>query len=173
MEEKKKKLVIRQWVRDLGYGIFLILFSIGNMIYAGTLPEGSIKIKAAQAGTYLTIVMIMLLILGISLVLRSLIKKPMQLCEPIFNSETLTTIIWMVLYLLALPKLGFFISSFLFVFGLVTYYSWKQRKLEVKGMQLTKRILSYALCAILTTFACYFLFAKVLTVVLPQFTLFN
>ena len=173
MEKTKKTFAVRQWVRDLGYGIFLVIFSIANMIYAGTLPEGSIKIKAAQAGTYLTIVMVMLLILGIALILRSLIKKPDKLCEPIFNSATLVTVGWMALYLIALPKIGFFIASFLFVFGLVAYYSWKQGKLDVKGKELIKKIAAYTICAAATTFVCYILFAKVLTVVLPQFTLFN
>ena len=46
---------MKQWVRDLIYGIVLVVFAVGNIIYANTLPPGSIKIKASQAGTNLAI----------------------------------------------------------------------------------------------------------------------
>lgn len=50
-EPNVKKKSIKQWKRDLIYGAVMILFAVGNMIYASTLPPGSIRIKAAQAGT--------------------------------------------------------------------------------------------------------------------------
>lgn len=163
---------VRQWVRDTIYGVTLILFSIGNMIYASTLRPGSIKLKVAQAGTYLTIVMVLLGFLGVCLTIRALIKKPDALCEPIFDRATLVTIGIVSLYLLLLNKLGFLISSFLFLFGLFTYYSWEQSTEKLSHEILVKKLLQYALCAIITTLICYYLFGTVLTVVLPQFTLF-
>lgn len=169
---EKKNFKIKQWVRDTVYGIVLILFAIGNMIYASTLPPGSIKIKSAQAGTYLMIVMILLCILGICLVVRSVTRRPAKECEPLFNGATIITILAMVVYLFLLSKLGFLLSSFLFVFGLIAYYSFAQNPSAFFGRQLIKNLLAYALCAIITTGVCYYLFGTILTVVLPQFTLF-
>lgn len=164
----------KQWVRDAVYGGFMILFSIGNMIYASKLPQGSIKIKAAQAGTYLTIVMIMLCILGACLLVRALVQKPDKICAPLFNRATLVTIAVMAAYIFLMDKIGFLLASFLFVFSLITYYSWEQEpdKQKFRGKALVKRLLPYALCAIITTAVCYYLFGTVLTVVLPRFSLF-
>ena len=81
---------MKQWVRDLIYGIVLVVFAVGNIIYANTLPPGSIKIKAAQAGTYLAIVMIMLGILGICLIVRSLSQKSQKEC----STEPLWLLFW-------------------------------------------------------------------------------
>lgn len=163
---------VRQWVRDTIYGAVLILFSIGNIIYASTLGPGSIKLKVAQAGTYLTIVMVLLGFLGVCLIVRALTQKPDNRCEPIFNRTTLITIAIVALYLLILSKLGFLISSFLLLFSLITYYSWEQATEKPSGKPLLKKLAQYALCAIITTAVCYYLFGTVLTVVLPQFTLF-
>lgn len=168
----KKYFKINQWVRDTIYGVVLILFAIGNMIYASTLPPGSIKIKSAQAGTYLMIVMILLGILGVCLVIRSVVQRPAKECEPLFDRATIITILTMVVYLLLLSRLGFLLSSFLFVFGLITYYSFEQNPSTFFGKKLIKNLLAYALCAVITTGICYYLFGTVLTVVLPQFTLF-
>ena len=71
-----------------------------------------------------------------------------------------------------LKKLGFLLSSFLLVFFLIAYYSWEEQTEKVKGKALVKNFAKYAACAILTTTVCWFLFGKVLTVVLPEFTLF-
>ena len=171
-EPNVKKKSIKQWKRDLIYGAVMILFAVGNMIYASTLPPGSIRIKAAQAGTYLTIVMVLLGLLGIVLVVRSLVKKPDGDCELVFNRTTVITIVSIALYILVLKKLGFLLSSFLLVFFLIAYYSWEEQTEEVKGKALVKNFAKYAACAILTTTVCWFLFGKVLTVVLPEFTLF-
>ena len=171
-EPNVKKKSIKQWKRDLIYGAVMILFAVGNMIYAGTLPPGSIRIKVAQAGTYLTIVMVLLGLLGIVLVVRSLVKKPDSDCELVFNRTTVITIASIALYILVLKKLGFLQSSFLLVFFLIAYYSWEEQTERVKGKALVKNLAKYAVCAILTTTVCWFLFGKVLTVVLPEFTLF-
>ena len=170
MNEKKKG--IKQWQRDFAYGVVLVLFSIINIIYASTLPAGSIRIKNAQAGTYLTIVMVALSILGAALAIRALIKKPDSIVIPLFDQPTIITIVWMTLYLIIMKKLGFFISSTLFVFGLIAYYSFLQGKLKEKGKTRIKQLISYAICALVVTFACQYLFGTVLTVVLPEFTLF-
>lgn len=168
----KKKLGISQWKRDTIYGIVLVLFAIGNIIYASTLPPGSIKIKSAQASTYLIIVMVMLSILGICLIIRSITQRPDKECKTLFNRATIITILAMAAYLFLLNKLGFLLSSFLFVFGLIAYYSVEQNAGQFRGKQLVKNLLAYALCAIITTGVCYYLFGTILTVVLPQFTLF-
>lgn len=171
-EPNVKKKSIKQWKRDLIYGAVMILFAVENMIYASTLPPGSIRIKAAQAGTYLTIVMVLLGLLGIVLVMRSLVKEPDGDCELVFNRTTVITIVSIALYILVLKKLGFLLSSFLLVFFLIAYYSWEEQTEKVKGKALVKNFAKYAACAILTTTVCWFLFGKVLTVVLPEFTLF-
>ena len=163
---------MKQWVRDLIYGIVLVVFAVGNTIYANTLPPGSIKIKAAQAGTYLAIVMIMLGILGICLIVRSLSQKSQKECTPLFNRATVVTILAMVLYLFLLDKLGFLLSSVLFVFALITYYSFEQSQGKFFSKGIFKKLAAYFLCAIITTGVCYYLFGTVLTVVLPQFSLF-
>ena len=154
---------MKQWVRDLIYGIVLVVFAVGNIIYANTL---------AQAGTYLAIVMIMLGILGICLIVRSLSQKSQKECPPLFNRATVVTILAMVLYLFLLDKLGFLLSSVLFVFALITYYSFEQSQGKFFSKGIFKKLAAYFLCAIITTGVCYYLFGTVLTVVLPQFSLF-
>ena len=138
---------MKQWVRDLIYGIVLVVFAVGNIIYANTLPPGSIKIKAAQAGTYLAIVMI---ILGFCLIVRSLSQKSQKECPPLFNRATVVTILAMVLYLFLLDKLGFLLSSVLFVFALITYYSFEQSQGKFFSKGIFKKLAAYFLCAIIT-----------------------
>lgn len=170
--EKNVSPGIRQWKRDLIYGISFLVFAIGNIIYAGKLKPGSIKLKAAQAGTYLTAVMILLAVLGICIAVRAVVKKPDTICEPLFNRVTWVTLSIVGGYLLILDKAGFVISSFLFVFILTTYYSVEQGKVTMSKGNFLKAIVPFAVCAAITTAVCYFLFGKVLTVVLPRFTLF-
>ena len=166
--------MMKQWMRDLIYGVVIVLFAIGNIIYANTLPAGSIKLVMAQAGTYLKLVMILLGILGICLIVRAWGNRSSEKeCEALFNVATVGTVVGLALYLFLMDKLGFTISSVLFVFLMITFYSHEQTPelFKDKG-KLAKHMLGYLLCAVIVTGFCYFLFGKVLTVVLPQFTLF-
>ena len=76
------------------------------------------------------------------------------------------------LYLLLMEKLGFMISSILFVFGLITYYHGAQISVQEAGGLKPRQYAEHLICAVATTLCCYVLFSKVLTVVLPGFSLF-
>lgn len=172
MGEWKKGPQMKQWVRDLIYGLAIVLFCVGNIIYARTLPAGSIKLRVAQAGFYLEIVCVLFGILGLLIVARAVRQKPSQLCDPLFASTNVITILLVASYLLVLKKLGFVVSSFLLVFLLAVYYGFRMDKLKDKSKRV-KRLAVYALYAALITGISYYLFSVVMTVVLPRFTLFG
>lgn len=172
MDEAKKSHRMKQWVRDLIYGVVIVLFSIGNIIYSKTLPAGSIKLRVAQAGFYLEMGCVAFGVLGIIVIIRAIWQKPEKFCQPLFANTGVVTIALLAAYLLVLKKIGFVISSFLLVFLLAIYYAWKMDKLSDKSKRV-KRLTAYAIYAAIMVGFTYYLFAVVMTVVLPRFSLFG
>ena len=166
-------LQMKQWVRDLIYGLVIIAFAIGNIFYGRSLPPGSIKLRVAQAGFYLELVCIAFCFLGVLMVIRALVKKPQELCQPLFSQTGVVTIVLLALYLLTLRSIGFILGSFLLVFLLSTYYGYKMGKLQEKGAKRVRRVIIYAIYSAIVTGISYYLFSVVMTVILPRFTLFG
>ncbi len=173
LQKDEKTKGMKQWVRDLIYGIVIVLFSIGNIVYGSQLPVGSVSLKVAQAGFYLELICGAFALLGLWLIIRSIRKKPDNLCVPLFTRTIIVPFIFVVLYLLLLKKIGFLIDSFLMVLSLSLYLAYKMGKLKTDSKaQLAKKVGIYIVYAAIMTMFCYFMFGKVMKVILPKFSLF-
>ena len=74
---------------------------------------------------------------------------------------------------LLMKPVGFNITTFLFEAGLIIFYSWKMGKLNCDKKTKILRIVVYIVIAVVATIATKLLFTRVLSVRLPNGSLFK
>lgn len=161
-----------KWKRDLICGVILLIISISGFFYAGSFYKDFIKYGLAQPGNYLRLWLALLGILSLLLIIKALFAKDETFLGKSFNPLNLFSYIWLVIYIFALPHLGFLVSTpiFLTVLFLLCYFKMYKEKRD--GKQLVIRFGILLLTAIIVTGAAYLLFTVVLSARLPAFTLF-
>ena len=161
-----------RWKRDVLVSVFFIVFCIVNFIYAGTMTTSTIKIKAAMPDVYLRMWLVLLGILAVIVLIKALKDKPDEMLVPIWGKLQLFTIAAVAVYLLIMPYLGFFISTFVFLAAMIIVYSLNMGKEKKKGSALVKQMAFYLIFTLIVTFLTEELFRNILGVILPSFSLF-
>ena len=161
-----------QWKRDLVISIAVLIFSIFNFIYAAKMSTNVIEFELAKPGNYVRLWLVLFSILAIILLIRSLRNRTDCVAAPIWHRAAVITVIATVLYLLLLPYIGFCIMTVLFLAGLGLVYTYYMKRKVLKGEALVKEIIRWLIFAIIATVLLYFIFSRLLSVILPSFSLF-
>lgn len=159
---------MKQWKRDCYLGIVILIFSIISLVYSYGLTDHSVKYFLAKADTYVMLWLIILGILAVMLIVRSLKNKPDDIKEPILTKRTLVTAGIIVGYVFLMNKLGFIISSLLFVFLLLFYFTKEEMGELPKGKELRRMIILWIIITALTVALVQYLFGNLLALRLPE-----
>ena len=157
-------------MNDFVLGILMILLSA--FLVFGKITET--EVKTGQGGflvrsdVWLRMMGVFLVIVAVILIIRSFGKKEGEEAEGFH--------FYLIVYALALPKVGFMITTFLMCLYLVILFSVKEQSLTFRtvpkalwGKLLVKGVLSAAV--MLAVF--WFIFGKLLSVQFPTFSLFG
>lgn len=161
-------------VNDFVLSLLMIALSLflifGNVTVGGSsLSQGGIL---SQADTYLKFIAAILLVVSVILFFRSLDFRKTGEKEPFkFDLGILAvlTVLFLVIYTIALPIVGFEISTFVLAFLLCFSYSLKEDSISIRsGMKtLGPVIIRSLLFALVMFIALYLVFVKLLQVQLP------
>lgn len=161
-----------QWKRDLVISIAVLIFSVINIIYSFSMNTNVIEFGLAKPGNYVRLWLIAFSVLAVVLLIRSLRNKTDDVAAPIWHRAAIITVIASVAYLFLLPYIGFGIMTVLFLTGLGLVYTYYMKQKTLTGKTLVRETIKWTLFSILCTVILYLLFAELLNVVLPGFSLF-
>lgn len=134
----------------------------------------------ARSDIWLRMMAIFMLVVGVALLVRSFIGKEFKQEDAKFHfyldKTVIATVVALIAYAIALPKLGFFITTFLGTFYLMLLYSIKERAWSFTtvpagnwGKLLLKCLIGSAIFLVIF----WLVFGKLLAVQLPEFALFG
>ena len=158
---------MKKWLQDLVLGIILFIFSIVSFIYAYIMQDASAKYFLARGDTYVLLWTAILGILSAALIIRALKNKPQEEAPKIVTKRVLVTIVIIAIYIAFLDKLGFVISSGLFLASLLTFFTVETKGKEIRGKALIKEIIICTAITVITVGVVYYLFGVALGVRLP------
>ena len=161
-----------QWKREVLLSIFLIVFSVVNFIYCGTMQTDLIKVTAAKPDVYLRLWLGILCVLAVILLVRALRNRPKEVLPKLWGPLQIFTVVVFALYLLAIPKVGFLVATLIFMMAVTTVYNLYVLGEIPKGKQLAKVLTVYCVFSVVATFATNFVFRHLLAVNLPTWNLF-
>jgi len=161
-----------QWKRDLVISIAVLIFSIFNFIYAASMETNVIEFELAKPGNYVRLWLSIFAILAILLLIRSLRNRTDNVAAPIWHRAAVITVIATIVFLLMMPYMGFHIMTVLFLSSLGLVYTYYMKRKALIGKTLIKEIIKWLIFSIITTVLLHLLFAELLNVVLPGFSLF-
>ncbi|EOS62972.1 tripartite tricarboxylate transporter TctB family protein [Oscillibacter sp. 1-3] len=161
-----------KWKRDVIYGVVLIACCAFGVVETLDMRISGNPVFITRPDVYLWIWLGILAALAAIMIVRAVLKRDMEKCEPIWCKDGVFTVIMLFLYLVSMNTLGFAVSTFAFEAILILVYSKRMGKLDYTGRALVLHILMYAAAALVTTAATELLFTRVLSVRLPAGKLF-
>ncbi len=168
---------MKKWVRDMVYGVVILIIAVILIIDTYSLKEDFIPYESAKAGIYSRFWLYVLLVLTLIMILRAVIVRDQTKVESLLSSTPWVTVIMISCYLLVIKKLGFVLSTILFLMISMTYYTYKSNKFqETDGKwrpkkEILRTIVFLAVCSAGVTVATFFLFTKGAKVLLPTMRL--
>ena len=166
--QTEAKKAMPKWKRDVIYGIGLEVLCLVGYLATRGMSGGTSKIWQTRPDVYTWLWLIVLAILSLILIVRAVMKKDETPCEPIWSKAGVVTVVAMVLYLFSMDIIGFIITTLIFTWVMIVYYSWKMEKLNCQGAERNKKLVIYLIAAIITTLATYWIFTSLLDVRLPS-----
>jgi len=142
-------------------------------VYADSMPNSFIPFVLAQPNMYLKLWLAVLGILGVALLVRTLKKKPKEEMPPIWDKLQIITALALAVYLLVLPKLGFLISTIIYLMLITSLYSIKMFKEKKTKSQMAKCFAIWTLFSLISVFVVKFVFVQLLDITVPSFSLFK
>lgn len=171
---------MKQWQKDSLYGVIICAVSLFFAHNTKSMQDGLIQFTAGRTGPYSRFWLYLLCALGVVLIVRAIIKRDQTKTKSALQPAALVTVAGLALYILGLEYLGFLVSTPIFLFALMVYYTHKAKRLVVNEdgtrRPAKKIILSLALMAVgagAVTVATYLLFTKGVKMLLPEFKLFD
>lgn len=171
---------MKQWIKDTLYGVIICAVSLFFANNTMSMNDGLIKFDAARTGPYTRFWLYLLCALGVILIVRALIKRDQKVTQSALQPAALVTIAGLALYVLALDYLGFLVSTPIYLFAMMVYYTHKAKRLLVhedgskrSGKEIALSCLWMLLGAGVVTAATYLLFTKGVKMLLPEFDLFG
>jgi hypothetical protein len=161
-----------RWKRDVLYGVAILIFCALCYWATRNLPLGTTDIFAARADVYVWFWLLLAALLGVLLIIKALVKRDSEVLPPIWSKVGIVSVVALVLYLLIMPRLGFTLSTFLFLLITILASSKVEGKLDLKGKKLWIKISQYVAFSIIATLVTEKIFRDGLDVLLPTFSLF-
>ena len=159
-------------------GIAVLIFCAVAFVSTFSMPVGTMaKIKLAQPGVYLRGWIEIFAALAVLLIVNAVRKKDETKLVPMFQLQTVVTLVLVAAYIFLMDKIGFLVSTSLFSIIIIIYYSWVAGKFKdaegnnKKGAALYKSIAIYVVIAIIVAVATQFIFSELLNVNLPNWSL--
>ena len=168
-------------MNDFVLGILMVAFSA--FLIFGRITE--MEVQNGQGGFFarsdiwLGAMGVLLLITAVLLIIRSINFKKLEDVSPLnfyMDSTVIGTTLSLIVYAIALPKLGFFITTYVVTFYLVLLYSVKENGYKfttVPKNVLGKMIIRAVIVSAIFLVILLFVFGKLLAVQLPAFALFD
>ena len=167
-----------RWKRDVLMGIAVLIFCAVAFVSTFSMPVGTMaKIKLAQPGVYLRGWIEIFAALAVLLIVNAVRKKDETKMVPMFQVQTIVTLVLVAAYIYLMDKIGFLVSTSLFTIIIVLYYSWVAGKFKdedgniKKGAALYKSIAIYVVISLVVAVATQFIFSELLNVNLPKWKL--
>ncbi len=163
------------WKREVIVGICIILVSVFLIIDTNITGDRVGIMLAARSSTYVKLWIYILMSLTMILIIKAILKRDNTKPVAIFSSTVITSAILLFLYIYAMPKIGFFISTMLFIFMLTSYYDLYPVTTFFKTKKATTKIttvIKLFVFSLVITFFVQYAFANILRVRLPQGILF-
>ncbi len=163
---------MRQWTRDLTLSVGLIIFCIVNFIYSAATDTRTVEYRLAGATSYMQLWLSVLLVLSLILLVRTLKKKPDNVVAPMWTKLGVLTLAVLAVYLLVMPYIGFFIDTVIFLTVLIAAFTLTAPHERKEGPAFYRQWAAWLLVSLISTTVIYYLFANILKVVFPKFSLF-
>lgn len=166
---------MKKWLKDVIYGVVLLIASALMMKDLSGMNEAVIPYKNAEAGIYSKVWLILLMVLSVAMIIRALVKRNAEQSESTVNVTSIVTIATLAVYLLLMKPLGYVISTVIFLVLLMTFYAYKANKFKttegasVGAVAIVKKIGLNIVVSIIVAAATYLLFTKLVGVMLPKF----
>jgi len=167
-----------KWKKDVIVGIGFEIFCIIAYITSFSIPAGTMtSFKAAQPGVYLRLWLIVFAVLSLALIINAVRKHDETPANTIFHKQAVITLALLFLYIVAMDKIGYFLSTLVFTTLLILDYSKEAGKFKTedgtgkKGAALVKSIAFYVAISLVVVVATQFVFEKLLMVNLPAWGL--
>lgn len=164
---RKGQMAMKQWKRDLILGVAILAFCVISYVYSYNLTDSRAKYFLAKADTYVMIWLVLLAVLSIVLILRSIKRKSDEVLPPILTKRILLTALIIVAYVFSMDKIGFFVSSFFFVFALLFFFTREEKGNFPQGKAFAKMILIWVGIAAASVTMVQYLFGNLLGIRLP------
>lgn len=172
-------------VRHMNDFVLSIITAIlGIWLLFGKITEAPVKTGQggfmARSDIWLRMMAVLLIFMAIVLCIRAFVGKEFKEEDAKFHfyldSTVIATVIALVLYAILLPKLGFFVTTFIGTFYLMLLYSVKEKAWKFStvpkdawGKILLKCVIASAIFLVIF----WLVFGKLLAVQLPKFELFG
>ena len=162
----------------------LLTGGLGLWLLFGKITEAPVKTGQggfiARSDIWLRMVAVLMLIVAVVICVRSILGKQSREEDAklhfYVDSTIVLTVVILIAYAIALPRLGFFITTFLGTFALMLLYTIKEngwRFSTVPKDQWVKILLRCLIASGIFLFIFWFVFGKMLAVQFPTFTLFG
>ena len=164
-------------VNDFTLGIGIVLLSI-FLIFSPKIVGGGVSNNVpggfwARPDVYIRIIAVIMIIPSIILITKSISfnkDSEKQKFKFDINSTIVISLGLIVLYTIALPIIGFVISSLIMVFCLCALYTIKEQNLTIRDIdkkKLSKILIKSTIYSVISVVALYFIFTIGLSVQLP------
>lgn len=170
---------MKKWKYDLILGACCLAASLVVIVYSVQLKDPRATYFLARADAYLGLVIGLLALLSLLLMIRAWKSRETeagrQTVEPIWDKLTVITAGSLLVYMAVIRYIGFIADSIVLMWMLSYLYSLKvirnKKDIHDKAVQLKALGCSLAF-SLAATFVTYFIFVKLLSTKLPQFSLF-
>ena len=163
-----KKLTFKK-CRDLILGIILLALGIGYTVMADQIKRGNKLVQRnvgefAHARIIPTLLGILLIILAVILIIQGIMQfrkednEPAKKMSKVDMISIVLTFAAMILYIIILPRLGFILSTMIYLFGQITILAPKDKR----------NYLLFAIVAVVFTIIAFIAFRIGLTQMLPR-----
>lgn len=166
-------------INDFVLGILMV--GVSAYLFLGKITETEVTMSQggyfARSDVWLRMIAVMLFVVAVVLIIRSINFKKDEDVEKFhfyLDSTVVATVASLVAYAVALPIIGFFISTFAMTFYLVLLYSVKEQGLRFKEVPKSdwgKIILKSAITSAILLVVFWLIFGKLLAIQLPEFSL--
>lgn len=172
---------MKRWLRDVCLAVGILVIAVFAIIYAIRLDAPRATYLLARADMYMILILGVVCALSLMLITRALRMKGTDAgeakLEPLWDKLNAMTAIALFVYLLILNKLGFVLSSVLFMWLLSFFYTRKddivRKDKDYKDKKVVMSTLVKTLAfSVVASVATYYVFTALLGTKLPGFDLF-
>ena len=163
---------MKKWIREVIYGVVILIFCIASYIYAGAFTQFAVTIPLARPEAYLRMWLIAFAFLAVLKIITSYRNRSDEIAKPIFTKMPVLITLIFAAYLYVMPLFGFFLATFLFMSMSVIVINFNIGKEIPWGKPFSKEIVKCLVFSLMTTVITEQIFRNILAVRLPVSRLF-